>query len=98
MKQIAIILIVLTLFIAGTVSGDDKSVGRFQLFQGTFVWSFFENGPDGKPRGNEAKLTGLFLLDTATGEVRQLLTGVDHKGHAFQDWKYVGGLPQKNFP
>ena len=85
---------------AALVQAGDQ-VRRYQLFEGSYLSSWFPPGKDGKYPGNmgdELKLHGIFRIDTATGEVWELDTGADHKGAAYSEWRPVGLLPRKNVP
>jgi len=68
---------------AGEVQGS-SSVGRFQLFQGTFTIVDSKNS-------RSEKQVEMFLLDTSTGRVQRYAIGVDKDGKLFEGWLDVGG-------
>ena len=98
MKRFIVSISALIASLALVQAGDQ--VGRYQLFEGSYISSWFPPGKDGKPGniGDDLKLHGIFRIDTATGQVWELDTGIDHKGVAYSDWRPVGLLPQKNVP
>jgi hypothetical protein len=79
-----VLLITISMFIAKKVLGAGEpqinpSVGRFQLFQGTY------SSLDAK--NNRAdKETEVFLLDTSTGKVQRYVTGIHKDGKFFEGW------------
>lgn len=58
---------------------DARDIGRYQLFQGTYT-SF-----DLK-RQQTATQSGVFLLDTATGQVKRYLNKIDEEGRYTESW------------
>lgn len=78
------VLIAEKVLAAGEAQGS-SSVGRFQLFQGTFTIVDAKN--------NKAdKQVEMFLLDTSTGKVQRYSTGVDRDGKFIEGWVDVSGI------
>ncbi len=57
----------------------DAEIGRYQLFQGTYT-SF-----DLK-RQQTSTQSGIFLLDTRTGQVKRYLNKIDEEGRYIETW------------
>ena len=79
-----LVLIVLTvifvqLALAQGQASKSIEVGRYQLFQGTYIVL------DGKNSRAERE-SAVFLLDTATGTVRKYGTGLLKDGTLFETW------------
>lgn len=77
-----LVLIVLTvIFVQLALAQPSKSieVGRYQLFQGSYV------ALDGKNNRAESE-SAVFLLDTATGTVKKYATGLHKDGTLFETW------------
>lgn len=60
-------------------STEENAVGRYQLFQGTYAVV------DAKSNRTNSG-TAVFLLDTATGNVRKYSTGLYRDGQLFEQW------------
>lgn len=79
MSIMVIIVFVGAKAIQSETKPQSATVGRFQLFQGTFIALDAKN--------NRAdKEIAIFLLDTSTGEVKKFQTGIDKSGKFFEDW------------
>lgn len=68
---------------AAEASGTNKGVleiGRYQLFQGTFTTL------DLKYRQASSTHNGVFLLDTATGQVKRYVNRIDDDGRYIETW------------
>jgi hypothetical protein len=80
----AVLLMTIFMFITKKVFGAGEvetspSVGRFQLFQGTFTALDAKN--------NRAdKEIAIFLLDTSTGKVQRYSTGLYKDGKRYEEW------------
>lgn len=80
---IGLLIVGLVFFVRESFGDERKSgqtqVGRFQLFQGTFMALDAQND-------RADKEIVIFLLDTSTGKVKRYLTGVTKDGTFFEDW------------
>ena len=96
-KNITIIFLSLFVIIAiftytKTFSNEESEleVGRYQLFQGEYIyWDFADS-----PSDDLAKLTvreGIFRIDSKTGNVWQLFDGIKKDGITFSVWSPMVG-------
>lgn len=79
-----VLVIVGLVFLGANSFGDERKsgqtqVGRFQLFQGTFMVL------DAKNNRVDKEIV-IFLLDTSTGKVKRYETGLTKDGTFFEDW------------
>lgn len=57
-----------------------QEIGRYQLFQGTYTTL------DLKYRQASSTHNAVFLLDTATGQVKRYVNRIDEDGHYIETW------------
>ncbi len=59
---------------------DNHEIGRYQLFQGTYTTI------DLKYRQASSTFNAVFLLDTATGNVKRYVNRIDEDGRYIETW------------
>jgi len=80
MLRITTISLSLFLTFAGAAIAQSQSeIGRYQLFQGTFKTFNI------KTQQSDTS-TGVFLIDTKTGEVKRYLNKIDEEGKYIETW------------
>ncbi len=91
MRHIFTALVVVTAMTASTLYAADNSgskenfnvsrdVGRYQLFQGSYTTL------DLKYRQSYSAHSAVFLLDTATGNVKRYVNKIDEDGRYIETW------------
>lgn len=69
-------------------TGIKPEIGRYQLFQGSYV------ALDSKNNRAESE-QAVFLIDTSNGNVFKYSTGLDSNGKLFEYWKPTAGLNER---
>lgn len=88
MKIKGYLLFIFWVFLCGTIAQaqssvskdrSDSEVGRYQLFQGTYVSIDLK-------RQMTSTHTAIFLLDTKTGSVKRYVNKIDEEGKYIETW------------
>jgi hypothetical protein len=83
------ILLTCSLVYAADSSRDSsEGVGRYQLFQGTYTSINLKTG-------ERLTHTGIFLIDTKTGQVKRYLNKIDEKENYIETWLPTEIKPEK---
>lgn len=77
----SILFIFITITMVNKNASAESEVGRYQLFQGTYVFTSQEPGSKGS---NEKP--AVFWIDTATGVVYEYISGLDKDGKLISFW------------
>lgn len=81
LKIFLLLIIIITFLCPFVLYGENppSEVGRFQLFQGTYKTYNI------KTQQSDTS-TGIFLIDTKTGEVKRYLNKIDEEGKYIETW------------